>query len=116
MYCSSCGIEVPEAFRYCPQCGMATGRESFRSDAGKPLKSLTRRRDDRKIAGVCAGIARYLGIDVTLVRVLAVVFAIWPPGFGLLIYLVCWIVMPQDPLLLAPPKASTPEPNAMTPV
>lgn len=64
---------------------------------------LSRSRDNRKIAGVCAGIARYLGIDVTLVRVLMIVFTVWPPGSGLILYLVCWIVMPNDPLLLPPP-------------
>lgn len=107
MYCSSCGIEVSDAFRYCPQCGTSTGKNSFTSQTGKPARVLRRPMDDKKIAGVCAGIARYLGLDVTLVRVLMLVFAIWPPGLGLLFYLVCWIVMPKDPLLLAPPRKDT---------
>jgi phage shock protein C len=67
---------------------------------------LSRSRDDRKIAGVCAGIARYMGIDVTLIRILFLVFAVWPPTAGLIVYIVCWIVMPQDPLLLPPPQAN----------
>lgn len=65
---------------------------------------LQRPRDERKIAGVCAGIARYLDVDVTLVRVLMIVLALWPPGVGLIIYLVCWILMPKEPLLIAPPS------------
>jgi phage shock protein PspC (stress-responsive transcriptional regulator) len=56
---------------------------------------------------VCSGIARYIGIDVTLVRILFLVFAVWPPTAGLIVYLVCWIVMPQDPLLLPPPRNAT---------
>ncbi|MDQ2844074.1 MAG: PspC domain-containing protein [Acidobacteriota bacterium] len=110
MYCSSCGVEVSDAARYCPQCGIATSRNSFVSPSGKPAHALSRPREDRKIAGVCAGIARYMGIDVTLVRILTLVFVIWPPGVGLIFYLVCWIVMPQD-LLMLPPASQTSQPG-----
>jgi len=109
MYCSSCGIEVSEAARYCPQCGTVTGKESIPSPTRKPAHSLSRPRDERRIAGVCSGIARYLGIDVTLVRILTIVLTIWPPAVGLIFYVVCWIVMPQQPLLLAPPSPQSPE-------
>lgn len=108
MYCTSCGIEVADSFRFCPQCGTSTGKETFVSNTGKPLKALSRPRDDKKIAGVCSGIARYLGIDVTLVRILFVVLAIWPPAVTLIAYIVCWIVMPQDPILLPPPRMEQP--------
>lgn len=101
MYCTSCGTNITDKFRYCPQCGTAT-ENAVGAVIARPLR-LSRSRDDRKIAGVCAGIARYLGIDVTLVRVLMIVFTIWPPGVGLILYLVCWIVIPNDPLLLPPP-------------
>ena len=113
MYCSACGIEVSDAFRYCPQCGTTTGKEGFLSGSGQPRRSLTRSRENRKIAGVCAGVARYLGVDVTLIRILTVVLAIWPPPLGLLFYLACWIVMPQEPLLLAPPAGTTQQSNPM---
>jgi phage shock protein C len=103
MYCSSCGIEVSDSFRYCPQCGTGTGKDGLRSQTGKPGRLLRRSRDDKQIAGVCAGIARYLGLDVTLVRVLMVFLVFWPPCVGLIVYVVCWIVVPQDPLLLMPP-------------
>ncbi len=50
---------------------------------------------EKQIGGVCAGVARYLGIDVTLVRVLWVCTVVfW--GTGLLAYLICWIVIPSD--------------------
>jgi phage shock protein C len=56
---------------------------------------------EAKIAGVCAGFARYLGMDVTLVRVLWVVLTVFPmPSFGLIAYIVAWIVMPKDPVTL----------------
>jgi len=51
------------------------------------------------MAGVCAGFARYLGLDVTLVRILWVVITVFPlPFFGLVSYIVAWIVMPKDPV------------------
>ena len=57
---------------------------------------LVRRTDDRMIAGVCSGVADYLGVDVTLVRLIAVVGAVL--GFGTLIvaYLAAWVLMPQS--------------------
>jgi phage shock protein C len=112
MYCSSCGIDVTEGFRFCPQCGTATGvNTGFTSQTGRPGRFLSRPRDDRKLAGVCSGLARYFGIDVTLIRILMVVFAIWPPAVGLILYIVCWIVMPVDPLLLPPPAIQTVRPQ-----
>jgi phage shock protein PspC (stress-responsive transcriptional regulator) len=44
-----------------------------------------------------------MGVDVTVVRVLMIVLALWPPAVGLIVYIVCWIVMPNDPLLLPEP-------------
>ena len=56
-----------------------------------------RSRKNRMIAGVCAGIAQWLGWDVTLVRVLYVVVSIASVAFpGILVYLVLWLVMPQE--------------------
>lgn len=106
MYCNSCGMEVAENFRYCPQCGTATGKAGFAPYDGRPPKPLSRPRENRKIGGVCAGVARFLGIDVTLVRILFVVFTFWPPGVGLIVYIICWAVMPQDPLLLPPARSA----------
>jgi phage shock protein C len=54
------------------------------------------------IAGVCAGIARYLEIDVTLVRILWIVITICPVIPGIVGYIVCWILMPRDPEPISP--------------
>jgi len=111
MYCSSCGNEISDTARYCQQCGTPTVKTASTPAVARPRRPLSRPRDDRKIAGVCAGIARYLGMDVTLVRILMLVFAIWPPCVGAIFYIVCWIVMPQDPLLL-PPATHVSEPQS----
>ena len=58
---------------------------------------LTRSTDDVMIAGVAAGVANYLNVDPVWVRLLFVLLALGG-GHGLLIYLVLWIVMPEDNL------------------
>jgi len=52
-------------------------------------KRLTRS-DDKMIGGVCAGLAEYLDIDPTIVRM--VLFA----GFGILLYVILWLIMPKQ--------------------
>jgi phage shock protein C len=58
-------------------------------------KLLHRSRTERMIAGVCGGIAEYLDVDPTIVRVLWVLFA-FMAGTGILLYLILWVVMPLD--------------------
>nr|WP_268892886.1 PspC domain-containing protein [Tomitella fengzijianii] len=57
---------------------------------------LTRSRDQKMIAGVCGGIARHFGWDVTKVRLVFVVSCLLP-GPQVLLYLLLWIVMPEQP-------------------
>ena len=60
-----------------------------------PGKRLYRMREGRVVAGVCTGIAAYFGIDPTLVRLAFAVFTIFG-GAGILIYLIAWIVIPEE--------------------
>ncbi len=58
---------------------------------------LRRSRQYRMIAGVCGGLAVWLGWDVTLVRVLYVAVSLLSAAFpGLLAYLILWLLMPQE--------------------
>jgi len=57
------------------------------------VKKLTLSKD-KKIAGVCAGFADYFEIDPVIVRILMLIL-FFCFGFGLLAYLICWIVMPN---------------------
>ena len=59
-------------------------------------KKLYKSGKDKKIDGVCAGIAEYFEIDPTLVR-LGFAFVALAGGGGLLAYIICAIVMPRDP-------------------
>ena len=57
---------------------------------------LTRSRRHRMIAGVCGGIADWLGWDPTVVRILYIVVSVLSAAFpGILAYLVLWLVMPK---------------------
>ena len=74
------------------------------------LRRLQRSTTDRKIAGVCGGLADYFGIDSTLVRIAAVILAIYPGAIicGVLVYLIAWFVMPSTPAAALHPSPSTP--------
>jgi phage shock protein C len=92
MYCTQCGVELrSEADRFCFQCGTRTaaGRMEFST---RPLQLD---KCNKKIAGVCAGFARYLEVDVTLVRVIWLAAAI-ATGVGFLAYIAAWLIMPSD--------------------
>ena len=60
------------------------------------MKRLYRSETDKKIAGVCGGLARYFNIDTTIIRLIFVVLLLpgWLPGF--LPYIVMWIVIPSE--------------------
>ena len=60
--------------------------------ASRPQRLV--RTPDRKIAGVAAGIGHYVGVDPTIVRI-AFVLLTFAGGIGILLYLVCWLVMPK---------------------
>ncbi len=59
-------------------------------------KRLYRTREDRMISGVCGGLAEYLNIDATLVRIIWVIFALFG-GVGLLLYVAAIIIVPENP-------------------
>ena len=61
-----------------------------------PPRRLVRRSDDRMLAGVCSGLAEYTGMDVTLVRVLAVLAAVLGFGTVVVAYVVAWLLVPLD--------------------
>ena len=63
---------------------------------GSGRKTLVRRRDGRMLAGVCAGAADYLGVDVTIVRVIWAVVSVITGGAGVLAYLAAWAIIPSE--------------------
>ena len=59
-------------------------------------RRLYRSHTNRKLAGVCGGLAEYLNTDATLIRVLFVLLALLG-GPGIVIYLLMWIIVPEQP-------------------
>jgi len=100
MFCTKCGQQLREGSNFCSQCGRPAGPEAAASRTA-PAERLVRIRSDKKIAGVCAGFARYIGIDVTLVRVVWLVIA-FMAGVGFIAYIVAWIAMPLEDAPLGP--------------
>jgi phage shock protein C len=59
-------------------------------------RKLYRSKTDRKLAGVCGGLAQYFNLDATLIRVLFVLLAVLG-GSGLVLYVAMWIIVPREP-------------------
>ena len=56
---------------------------------------LTCSSNDRMLGGVCGGLAKYVGINSTLVRLFFVLFTVWS-GFGALMYILLWVILPNE--------------------
>jgi phage shock protein PspC (stress-responsive transcriptional regulator) len=55
------------------------------------------RSKDKIIAGVCGGIAEYMGVDPTVIRILYVFASIFTAAFpGILVYIIMWLIMPEN--------------------
>ena len=88
MYCNACGKQNPDDARLCGYCGASL--------TGAPVeRRFARPREGRRIAGVCAGIARYYSWNVTTIRVIWLLLFLFA-GTGGLLYLILWIVMPNE--------------------
>ena len=92
MICPHCQKETPERSNFCCECGA-------RPFPAGPYKRLTRSVVDSKIAGVCGGIAEYLGIDSTVARLAWAILAVVPGGIvgGVVAYVFAWLIIPKAP-------------------
>lgn len=89
-------MQLPGRAAACPRGGGACSpakTEDTMADFRAPLR---RSRSNRMVAGVVAGLAEYVGMDVTLARVLFVLASIVSAAFpGVIVYLILWAVMPE---------------------
>src|SRR5580658_4083440 len=96
MFCTRCGSELRETDRFCSQCGTnIAAPHAAPQGSYAPPRPLARIMYQKKIAGVCAGFARYFDCDVTLMRVIWLILA-FGTGIGFIGYIIAWIVMPKE--------------------
>ena len=112
MICTNCQRELADYSNFCYFCG---ARQHFSPGVSpRAQKRLMRSSVDRKIAGVCGGIAEYLEIDPTIVRLLWVVMTLIPVPVvpSIVAYLVAWLIMPEAPLPVEPSIQAAPPAGA----
>jgi phage shock protein PspC (stress-responsive transcriptional regulator) len=105
MNCTECHREIDERSNFCSYCG-ARLRPVFSH------RRLMRSATDSKIAGVCGGLAEYLGVDSTIVRLFWAILAVVPGGIvgGIVAYLVAWVIVPKAPLPVSAAIRAKPTP------
>jgi phage shock protein C len=117
---------MEENARFCAQCGNLVATATAAPTGSIPVQTspyvvieaprLTRALRNRRIAGVCAGLAHYFGVDPTLVRILFVALFFFPILPAIIPYVVCWVVMPlEDPRPL-PAVAYNTHPSQVAPL
>jgi phage shock protein C len=100
-YCAGCGASLPGGARFCSTCGKAVTEPGAAGSSVAPGQ-LMRPLAGRKLAGVCQGLANQYGWDVTLTRVIAVLLAVFTFPIGLIVYLLFWLIVPEEPRPLPP--------------
>lgn len=107
MYCTNCGAQLQQDDTFCSQCGTGVGKTLVRPHSSQRLyRSIY----NKKMAGICGGLAEYLAVDPTFVRLIFVVFGVCFPPF-ILGYLAAWIIVPKEPPRL---PSSVVEPTPLT--
>jgi phage shock protein PspC (stress-responsive transcriptional regulator) len=108
MICTHCQREIADYSNFCYFCGS----RQYRAADGPPRaqRRLMRSLVDKKIAGVCGGVAEYLEVDSTVVRLIWLVSIFIPLPLGLIAYLIAWIVLPVGPVPMPMPAAAAAAP------
>ncbi|MCL4522935.1 MAG: PspC domain-containing protein [Acidobacteria bacterium] len=105
MICANCQREIVPGSNFCYYCGARQAPPPPRPVMGQ--RYLMRSATNKRIAGVCAGFADYLGLDPALVRILWVLLTFFTAIFpGIILYIISWLIMPMAPY----PLPAAPQP------
>jgi phage shock protein C len=102
---------TPHPFRLTVNSTMKTTRREGNGDVNE-VHRLYRSESEKKLAGVCGGLAEHFGTDPTLMRAIMIVLALCGPG--LLLYPVLWIMVPKRPEPLSSESDTTASPPGGT--
>jgi phage shock protein C len=105
MICVNCQKQIADGSNFCYNCGAKQPATSVSGADMGARKRLVRSSTDKKIAGVCAGLADYFDLDVTIIRIVWLL-AVLCAGTGILVYVILWIALPVGPTGL--PTTSAP--------
>src|SRR5580700_2274332 len=96
MFCVHCGREIADSSNFCSSCGAQQRQRTSH-------KQLTLSATDKKLAGVCGGLAEYLDVDSTVVRLIWVALSVVPGGFvgGAIAYFLAWVIIPKAPAFVS---------------
>jgi phage shock protein C len=102
MFCTNCQKQIADYSNFCYNCG---AKQTATAAPGPGVancghKRLMRSGADKKIAGVCGGLAEYFDLDATIIR-LCWLLAVLCAGTGVIAYIVLWIILP-----VAPPESA----------
>jgi phage shock protein C len=118
MICPHCQRDIADYSNFCYFCGARQNAST--AQPARASRRLMRSSVDCKIAGVCGGIAEYLEVDSTIIRLIWVLLVLMPVPLvpAVLGYFVAWLILPKAPLPLpyaAPPASAQTSTAAATP-
>ena len=106
MTCPNCQKDIAVGSKFCYSCGAKQAETA--ASAPPPVyqpKRFVRSTNDRKVAGVCAGVADYFDIDPTIIRILWAL-ATLIPGPNIIAYIIIWIAADEGPTGMARTSAT----------
>lgn len=112
MICYNCQKDILEGSRYCYYCGAAQKPVNPPAPPPQPARPLRRSRRYKAIAGVCGGLAEHFVLDVSLVRIIWALVTVLSGIFaGVIAYLICWIIIPEEEFQSSPAAEPPPQPS-----
>ena len=107
MLCANCQKQITDGSNFCYNCGAKQPGSASANAPEHSRKRLVRSTNDKKIAGVAAGLADYFDLDPTIIRVVWLL-AFLCAGAGLLAYVILWIALPAGQTGVVATSPSTP--------